>query len=431
MNSRSEHVNGEGDREIWILNHYVAGQFLERSGRHYWFARKLVERGHRVRVLTASTVHGASQTKQVRGRHVLDGVDYTFVRTPRYRNRRQRAVNMLVFFVSLLVQGFRARRRPDVIYASSVHPLTLLAGILLGRRFGVPVICEVRDLWPLSIEVYEPSLEGSLLTRALYRLERWLYRHADQLIFTMEGGAQYIRDKGWDREIDLTKVHHINNGIDLGAFDACATGRELDDPDLADPDVFTVVYAGSIRLVNRVDLLVDVARELHARGVDDVRILIYGHGDKVDEVARAAEGLPTIAIRGRIPGALVPELLTRADALILHGDQGLVAQYGTSMNKLFEYLASGRPILSDCRFEFDPIECASAGIIVPGGTPSDLADSILSLQRMPAAERAAMGERARRAGEEYDFEILTDRLESILLGVDTELSSSEHVERVA
>lgn len=399
---------------IWLMNHYATGQYLERTGRHYWLARKLVERGHQVEVFAASTLHGPSEVRQVRGTRSLDGVQYTFLRTPRYRTRVQRAVNAVVYFLQLLRAGLFSRTRPDVIYASSVHPLTLLAGILLARRYRVPAICEVRDLWPLSIEVYEPGLRGSQFTSILYRLEHWLYRHADQLIFTMEGGGQYIRDRGWEDSVSLEKVHHINNGIDLRTFDELSAGSAPKDRDLEDPELFTVVYTGSVRQVNKVDVLVEVARELERRGERGIRILVYGGGDKLAELERAASEVPMIAFRGRVPSREIPQVLVRSDALIMHGDQGLIAQYGSSMNKLFEYLASGRPILSDCQFGFDPIIRERCGIVVPAGTPADLADSIVTLRAMSDGERDAMGARARRTAEGYDFEILTDRLEDII-----------------
>ena len=72
--------------------------------------------------------------------------------------------------------------KPDIIYASSVHPLTLVAGIRLAKYLGVECVCEVRDLWPESIVEYSRRFTRKHpLVRLLYQGERWIYQKADRL----------------------------------------------------------------------------------------------------------------------------------------------------------------------------------------------------------------------------------------------------------
>ena len=98
-----------------------------------------------------------------------------------------------------------------------------------------------------------------MLLKLAYWAEYWLYLKADLLIFSMEGGTDYIIEKGWSiaqgGKIKLDKVHYINNGVDLQDFDYNLLHFKLEDDDLEDPHIFRVVYVGSIRLANNLKQL--------------------------------------------------------------------------------------------------------------------------------------------------------------------------------
>ena len=68
-----------------------------------------------------------------------------------------------------------------------------------------------------------------------------------QIDFYYAGGKEYIKDKGWDKAIDLRKVHHINNGVDLEEFEYNKRNNHVCDEDLESNDK-KIVYVGSIRL---------------------------------------------------------------------------------------------------------------------------------------------------------------------------------------
>ena len=61
---------------------------------------------------------------------------------------------MLSFYFNLnkvLKRKIKDEGKPDIIVASSVHPLTILRGIRIGKKYKIPVVCEIRDLWPESL----------------------------------------------------------------------------------------------------------------------------------------------------------------------------------------------------------------------------------------------------------------------------------------
>ena len=146
-------------KTIWIWNHYATNMFFEKGGRHHWFGRHLVKKGYNVKIFCASTIHNSEEEVDTKGRTYFtdfsDRIEYVFIKTPKYTgNGKARIKNMYAFYKELFPVSKEIAAKdgdPDVILASSVHPLTLIAGIKIAKKMGIPCVCEVRDLWPESL----------------------------------------------------------------------------------------------------------------------------------------------------------------------------------------------------------------------------------------------------------------------------------------
>ena len=212
---------------IWIFNHYATNMFYDGAGRHHSIAKYLIKNGHDVSIFCANTIHGSNRSIQIEsdgflGKTGVDGVRYIFIKTIPYKdNGFDRVKNMYSFYKNLFKVSkacLNLYNKPDVILASSVHPLTLVAGIKIAKKVNVPCICEIRDLWPETLIDLNILKAESFVSKILYRGEKWIYKKANQIIFTMPGGADYIKDKNWDNDISLDKIHYINNGVDLEKY---------------------------------------------------------------------------------------------------------------------------------------------------------------------------------------------------------------------
>ena len=415
-------------KHVWIWNHYAGSMLFDKGGRHYNFARYLKQAGYEPVVFCCNAMHGKAErfydTEDLWQVHQAEdiGVPFVFVKGRTYTGSgKQRVLNMVDFYrnVRQAAREYAAQYgAPDIIYASSVHPLTLVAGIQTAKRFGVKCVCEVRDLWPESIVAYSSRFtKENPLIKLLYQGEKWIYKKADSLIFTMAGGAQYIADQGWDTghggPIDLNKVHHINNGVDLAAFDENRARFPVEDPDLDDPTTFKVVYAGSIRRVNNLGLLVDAAKAVTN---PRIKFLIWGDGDELGALRQrvADEHIGNVVFKGRVEKKYIPSVISRADLNVVHWEMSDLLRYGVSYNKLFEYLAAGKPIFSTVRPGYSIVEGNRCGADTEGFTPGDFAAGIQRLAALPEEEQRRMGENARKAAEAYDFQHLTEKLMEIL-----------------
>jgi glycosyltransferase involved in cell wall biosynthesis len=416
-------------KKIWIINHYAGETFFDHGGRHYWFAKYLKKKGYKPVVFVCNAKHGVKdqwiETKDLWTEKQADeiGVPYVFVYAPTYEgNGKDRIVNMVSFYRNVQKAGKQYAKlhgKPDVIIASSVHPLTLVAGIKLAKHFGIKCISEVRDLWPESIFAYSGRIKNnSLFGKLLYRGERWIYKKSDALIFTMAGGVDYIKEHGWDREhggpIDLDKVFHINNGVDLKQFDYNLEHYQIEDPDLEDPNIFKVVYTGSIRKVNNLGLLLDTAKRVND---SNIRFFIWGDGDELDALKRRVqdENINNVIFKGRVDKKCVPYIVSHADLNIAHNTPSSLHKYGISMNKVFDYLAAGKPMLSDFPCVYNPSIQNNAGFEVAVPDAKSIAREIERIRSMPETELINVGKNARNAAEQqFDFRVLTQKLIEII-----------------
>ena len=406
-------------KNIWIVNHNAIPPSLGGLCRHYYFSKYLGDAGYNIRIITASTIHNTEinmiENKALYLERQMDNVPYTFLRCSCYQgNGLSRIKNMLEFPLQLW-KVKKHFEKPDIIFASSPDPFSAFAAIVLSKKLKVPSILEIRDLWPESIVCYKKISRKNPAIQALCWLERWMYKHCDRLIFTMEGGYDYILEQGWEKVVPKEKVFHINNGVDLEEFDYNKEHGRFADADLDDPNTFKVVYTGSVREVNRIDKLVNVA-ELLKKQAPKVKILIWGGGNHVSKLLDNIQnlGLDNITYKGVVNKKQVHYILSKADANLIQVEQTPIMRFGSSFNKFFEYLAAGKPILSTINVSYDLIKKYNCGIVCEDQSPQTIADNIVKLVQTTEENRVAMGVAARSAAANYCYRNLSKLVQSTI-----------------
>ncbi|XCP86570.1 glycosyltransferase family 4 protein [Roseburia hominis] len=422
-----------GSLKVWLMNHYASNMFRDKAGRHYWFAQQLRERGYNVTVFCSTTLVNGEELLSTGNRKLVvretDGIPFVFVKTiPAQGNGIKRIENMGLFYKNLFpaTKAYAAKYgKPDVILASSVHPLTMVAGIQIAKRMKIPCICEIRDLWPEAIFSFGKTTEKSFLGRALTKGEHWIYKKANALIFTKEGDTDYLKEKKWTTgqggDIDLGKCYYINNGVDIAACEERCRTMQLANPDLKDESKFNVTYVGTIRPVNNVGNLLDAAKILKEKGgYDDIQFLIYGDGEQFAELQERVnnEKLDNVIMKGFVNRQYVPYILSKSSINMLNYAQN---QYnwtrGNSSNKLFEYMASGKPIISTVHMGYSIIKKYNCGVELDEDTPVALAEQIMRLHDMSKEERDEIGSNAREGANDFDFSVLTEKLIKVIESV--------------
>lgn len=402
---------------IWLINHYAVPPHYYPLARPTNFAKYLMAMGHTVTLFAASTVHNSNLDLINDGspwrEETVDGIHYVYIKCHSYQGSGLKRVYNICEFAWKLPGVCRQFTKPDAIVATSMPPTSCAMGIYLGRKWGCRTVAEIADLWPESIVAYGIAGCHNPAVLALRRLEKWIYKKAGAVVFTMEGAYDYIVEQGWEKDIPRSKVYYINNGVDLEQFDYNKEHFRVEDADLDDPGIFKVVYTGSIRKANNLGLLLDAAKAVRD---PRVKFLIWGGGDELDMLEKRVrdEKLTNVIFKGRVEKKYVPSIVSRADVNIAHNTPSPLLRFGVSFNKLFDYMAGGRPILCDFPCPYNPAVLYGAGIEVPDAAPQSIAGAIESLMSVSEQAYRSYCANARRAAEDYDFKRLTEKLIAVL-----------------
>ena len=396
--------------KVWIVNQYALPPSASGGTRHYSLARALRERGTEVEIFCSTRNYLTGAPIAEAGTRDCAGVTFTFVDTGGARavgRRAGRLATMLGF-----ARGFRSVARgrpdgPDVIVGSTPSPIGAWNAAREARRRRVPFLLEVRDLWPRTLLDVGglPRWHPAVWLFAV--LERALYRRADRIVTLLPLAERHIRAV----YPGAAPVTWIPNGVDLRLVPPGTPS-----PARAD-GAFTVLYAGAHGPANALDAVLDAASVLERRQPGRFRFLFLGDGhDKPRLQARAAaEGLQHVRFHDPVPKAEIYDHMSRADALVVNMKRGNLYRFGISFNKLYDYLAVGRPVVSGTDAANDPVAEAGAGITVPANDAEALAAALERLAAASPAERAAMGARGRAfVAEHHDIERLAARFDEVL-----------------
>lgn len=381
--------------------------------RSYEFARRWVQDGHEVTVITSDSRLPETFSKATFSRGIIDGIDVRSVRVSysNYMSYARRIWSFLLFTFGATWLALRSPR-PDVIFATST-PLTVgIPGRAAAAMRRVPFVFEVRDLWPeAAIQMGAFSRTG-LIGRFAKQLERYLYRHAAHVIALSPGMVAGVIQEGLAPE----RVHMIPNSADLDLFHASAKDEEFTAKYHLEGK-FVVGYAGAIGPTNAVELQVpQAARVLKERGRDDIVFVIAGDGKCLPQLQADKEKyeLDNLLLVGSIPKREVPALTRSSDMLMtLFADVPILAT--NSPNKFFDALASARPVLvNQPGWTRDLVEENQAGVAVPAGDGVAMADAIMRLASDPALTKR-MGHNARKLAEErFDRDALASQALAVL-----------------
>lgn len=395
--------------KVLYLHQYFNTPAMSGGTRSYEMARRWVAAGHEVHLITSE--RSSSSAKGWRTEDV-DGIVVHWFPVP-YDNHMGYARRIAAFFVFALAAARRAVAvGGDVVFATST-PLTIaIPGVIARRRLRVPMVFEVRDLWP-EMPIAIGALNHPVLQRLARALERWAYRNSSRIVALSPGMAQGVVEAGFPED----RVSVIPNSCDLELFavddDAGQTFRRtrawLGDRPL-------VVYAGTFGHVNDVSYLVRLASEMSAI---DPTIAFLAVGDGV-EVGKVRDLAIELDVWGRnfhwespIPKAEIPALLNAA-TVCTSLFAPIPEMEANSANKFFDALAAGRPVaINYGGWQAELLSRTGAGLVLSRDT-AEAAESVRRLLGDPAL-LASAGRSARRLAEsDFSRDQLAEQLLEIL-----------------
>ncbi|MDQ6472057.1 glycosyltransferase family 4 protein [Flavobacterium sp. LHD-80] len=405
-------------KKVWLINPAAMPPKYEARIQTLKRAQYLRLKGYDVTIISGSYLHNTDinlidDKASYKFAEYEDGQKFIHIRTFNYNsNGLIRIYSILQFYFRLWWYASRFEK-PDFISHLAAVPFGNIT-YFVAKKIKAKFIVDIVDLWPESFVAYGLVSKKNPLVKLAYWAEYWLYKKADLLIFSMEGGKDYIKEKKWDIDqggkIDINNVHYINNGVDLKDFDYNKINYKISDDDLENDHIFKVIYIGSIRLANNVMQLVEAAQ--HLKDVSDIKFLIYGDGEDRSTLEQYCKDnkIENVVFKQKwVELKYVPYILSKSSLNILNYKPSSILRYGGSQSKSFQYMASGKPICANVEMNYCPIKKFNIGIAKEFKNSKEYADAILSFYKMDRNEYNAICINARNASENYDYKLLTER----------------------
>ena len=406
---------------ILYLEHYAGSPEMGREFRPYYMSREWLKSGHSVRMVAGDYSHLRVRNPKVEKdfqEEEIDGITYTWLKTGEYSgNGLKRALTMFRFVGKLWLRAGRIAKewKPDAVICSSTYPMDTWAGQKIRRKSGAKLIHEVHDMWPISL--YElggmkKSNPFAILTQAA---ENSFCKKSDAVVSLLCAAKDYLVQHGMKPE----KFHVVMNGVVQEEWENPAPLPEEHAAllrKLRAEGKFIIGFFGGINRAYALDYLL---RAMKHAGGDRAAAVIVGEGDQKEELKTLAgdELGKSIFFLPWIPKIAIPTLTEAIDACYVGALKNDMFRFGICMNKLFDSMMAGKPILYAVEAPNNLIRDYDCGVCTEAENEAALAEGIRTLLAMSPEERERMGRNGRQAVlEHFTYEKLAEEFIHVISG---------------
>ncbi|MBR3783807.1 MAG: glycosyltransferase family 4 protein [Bacteroidales bacterium] len=397
---------------ILMISHYAGAPQYGMEFRSYYMAREWVRMGHQVMIVGASYSHLRKQQPHT-GHEILEGINYLWLPTSEYEgNGARRVLTMFQF----CCQVYKHRKelmafKPDMVIASSVYTFDIYPSHYIARRTNAKLVYEVHDLWPLSVMVIGGYKKWHPFIMMLQHCEDYAYRHCNMVVSMLDKAFPHMQKHG------LTKDRFccVPNGYLKEEW------SHVDDIVLPDEHTHlfsrlhsegkTIVgFAGGHTQSTAMDILIKAAKLLKDR--TDLAYVMVGKGPQKDELMQlaASYGLKDFHFLPPVEKCCIPKVVQHFDICYEGGVHSFLHKYGTSANKMIDYMLAGKPIVKSVDEPGSEVERVGCGIQVEAENVQQVCDAIRTIADMSPADRNAMGDKGRRyALDNLEYHILAEK----------------------
>ncbi len=384
---------------ILFLSHYFPPEGNAPASRTHENCKRWVREGHEVTVITGApsvpdgVVYEGYSNPFGPQREVVDGIEVIRIWTYIAANKGTllRILNFVTYMISATVVGLFSRRA-DVIIATSPQFFCGWAGVLVSFFRRTPLLLEIRDIWPESIQAVG-AMQGGPAVRLLEWLELRMYGAAHHIVTVGDGYRKRLLAK----HVPEDKVSIVMNGVDRDLFSPRDKSSELIER-YGLKDKFVCSYIGTIGMACALDVVLRAATALRNEGREDIVFLLVGDGATRAALATEAEklGLDNVIFTGRQDKGIMPDFLSITDACLVHLKK---TDLFTSVmpSKIFEAGGMARPLIMG-------VEGNAAEIVREAGMglfmePEDASALVAAVKEL--ADHPELAEKLGQSGHEY------------------------------
>lgn len=403
------------------IDHYAGSLRDGMEFRPYYLAREWIKEGHKVRVIGADYSHLRTHQPDVPSdfcTEMIDGIEYQWVKAGSYEgNGAKRAITMFKFVWKLWSHAGKLAKdfKPDAVITSSTYPLDSYAGNKIAKKAGCRYFHEAHDVWPLTLIELGGISKHHPFVVVLDRAEKNAFKKASKVISILPDPIEHMMEQGLGSK---DKFIYIPNGIAKEDWDNAEPlpqeHKECFDR-LHAEGCKIVCFTGGITKFDKLEFLLEAADKL--KDDDKIRFVIVGKGmEKENFINQAKEmGLTNVTFLPPVSKKAVPSVLREADALYIVLPYCTLYRYGVSINKVYDYMMAGKPLIYGVEASNNEVAEADCGITVDNRDVDSLVKAIRDLEDMPAEELKRLGDNGQKwVLDNCEYKVLANRfLEAI------------------
>ena len=407
---------------IVLINHYAGSPEMGMEFRPYYFAREWVKMGHKVDIIAADFSHLRRKNPNVSEdfqTDVIDGINYHWIKTRTYEgNGASRAITMAQFITKLWLHAGRIIKEmePDVVICSSTYPLDTFVGQRIRKKSKKKekLIHEIHDMWPATLIEVGGMSKYHPFVIAMQIGENSAYKHSDKVVSLLPYAEKYMKQHG----LAEGKFICIPNGVVeeewITDADLPAEHQKVFNQ-LHDKGKFIAGYFGGHALSNALEYLLEIADSMAQQ--KDVQFVLVGDGVEKKSLIEQSKKmeLDNVTFLDPVPKKAVPKLCEQFDCIYMGGHESPLYRFGLCLNKMFDSMMAGKPIICAMTTPKTYIEEYECGIKVDSGDIQGCVNAILRIKDMDEDERTRMGERGHQATiNHFNYRTLSKKFESVL-----------------
>lgn len=408
---------------ILYINHYAGSPRMGMEFRPYYLAKEWVRKGHDVTIIAGSYSHLRKENPIIDKdftEEIIDGIRYVWIKTRSYSsNGSARAMSMVDFCKKIYknAKNISRKYKPSVVISSSTYTFDTYPSQRIAKISKCKYIHEAHDLWPLTLVEVGGMSKFHPFVIAMGKAEKSAYKNSDAVISLFPKAYEHMLKHGLQ---NMDKYSCIPNGISLSEWSG---GENIDEEyknldeehrnlleKLKRDGKFIICYLGGHAISNALIYFIKAAKI--SRQNKDISYVLVGDGmekDRLVEFAREEE-LTNIFFLPPIQKTKVPALLSMADALYVGAEKSSLYRFGVSMNKVYDYMMSAKPIIYAVSAANNDVEESGCGIVIEPEKPDEILSAILKLKDLSIEERNEMGKRGKEfVLSHYDYRILAEK----------------------
>ena len=404
-------------KNILLINHYAGSPEMGMEFRPYYLAKEWIKDGYRVDIISADYSHLRIKNPQVKAdfeEESIDGVHYHWIKAGKYdKNGVKRALSMFIFVFKLcfFAKKIAKRLKPNVVIASSTYPLDTYAGQKIKKYSeDCILIHEVHDMWPITpIEIGGMSPNNPFI-QMLQFAEDSFCKNSDYVVSLLPNAKQYFVEHG----MNPNKFYYISNGI---VKDEWLKPEELprnirdELMEIKKKHKKIICFFGSFTQSYALDYMVDAVSRFDS---SNVALVLVGDGNQKEELIKKTRNLQNVYILNKISKRSIPSLLDCVDIIYIGALDNRMFRFGICMNKLFDSMMSGKPILYAVNAPNNYIEQYSCGISVQAESADALEIGIAQFLKMDDDKLNKLGQNGKNAVlDNYTMEKLAYKFEEV------------------